>query len=143
MDLILILIIITFSYQLVRKGQQTRNWSKKKVHFLFGLLNSFGLFFGLLFLEILFYSLAQVEIGFLTGLALVALIYGLIMFSLSFIKYSNSHKEKKKNIFDEDFIPQRDISILDKGKEIIKMEVITIIIVLLPLLAIFITLYFL
>ncbi|QOR67994.1 hypothetical protein IM538_07640 [Cytobacillus suaedae] len=141
MDLLLIVIILTFSYMLVRKRQQTIKWSKKKVRILFGLFNSLGLFLGLLLLELLFYSYLQLELGFIIAIALVALLYGLIVFSLSFIKF-NTHGEKK-NIFDDNFVPQRDIEILNRGKEIFKLEAITIIIVLLPLLAIFITLYFL
>jgi hypothetical protein len=140
MDLMIILSTLTFSYLLVRKGQQTLKWSKQKVRFLFGLFNSFGLFFGLILLEILFYSNLQLELSFIIAIAFIALLYGLIVFSLSFIKY-NTHGEKK-SIFDDNFVPQRDIWILQRGKEILKLEAITIIIVLLPILAIIITLYF-
>ncbi|MEW9052075.1 MAG: hypothetical protein AB2392_13030 [Neobacillus sp.] len=140
MDLMIILITLTFSYLLVRKGQQTLKWSKKKVRFLFGLFNSFGLFFGLILLEILFYSNLQLELSFIIAIAFIALLYGLIVFSLSFIKYNTDGE--KKNIFDDNFVPQRDIWILKRWKEILKLEAITIIIVLLPILAIIITLYF-
>ncbi|MFC4321966.1 hypothetical protein ACFOZ3_10930 [Litchfieldia salsa] len=139
----LILIILTLSYQLVRRRQRSHHWSIKKARVVFGLFNFMGLFFGLLIIEMFIYASPRLELHLTLSYALIALIYGLIISSLTFIKYSNNPEEKKRTIFDEDFVPQRDILILREGKERLKLESIAIIIIILPLLAAFVALYFL
>jgi len=139
MDIFFVLIVIAtlvFSYKLARKGQKTRSWSKNKTRFQFGVYNAAILFFGLLLID----SWTRPSFG-AFPLLILALVYGGITFGLSWVTFHN-HRQEKKNLFDEDFVPQRDIWILEKGKELFKMEAIAIIIVVLPLLAIFITLYF-
>lgn len=131
------IVIGTVTFLLLRKWKRLRHWSKKKVQFLYGLSNGIILFLILYTVDILF-QLPSLDLAIIFW---NALFFCLIMLFISFFTYKNE-KQEKKNIFDEDFVPKSDIWILKQDKDFWVMQVIAVILVVLPLVAVFIVVYF-
>ncbi|MBM7662161.1 magnesium-transporting ATPase (P-type) [Bacillus mesophilus] len=128
--------IAVITYLFLRKAMIARGWSKIKVRFLYGLTNTVFLFVVLYFLNY-FFDYLELNI-----ILVISLIFGLFMFGISFLTFRNERQEKK-NMFDKDFSPNRDIWILSQDKDFWNMQIIAVILVVLPLLAVFVAVYFL